>query len=162
MLSLPDFKEKQILFVRAEWGQRASLRCINDNFVFSKEGQVVNRASCYKCFAIFIIGDISVTSRFLRKAADFGVSIFFLKNNFAPAASFVASAEGNTLLRMKQYALSPESEFKIAKAIVENKAENQLRLLKSRGKADDWQIKMKEVSERIACAADNQNLLGIE
>ena len=162
MLSLPDFKEKQILFARAEWGTKASLRFQNDNIVFMKDGVVANRASCHKVFAVFVAGDIMVTSRLLQKAAEHAVSIFFMRNNFEVAAPFVAGADANYLLRMKQYALSDADELKIAKAIVKNKAENQFRLLKSRSLTDTAQHYWENAIGRIAEAKDGEQLLGME
>lgn len=162
MLSLPDFKEKQILFARAEWGSKASLRFQNDNIVFSKDGQVVNRASCHKVFAVFVAGDIMVTSRLLQKAATHAISIFFLRNNFEVAAPFVATADGNYLLRMKQYALTPADELAMSKAIIRNKAQNQMGLLQERGVDDKARHYWESALTRIADATDNQQLLGIE
>lgn len=162
MLSLPDFKEKQILFARAEWGSRASLRFQNDNIVFSKDGQVVNRASCHKVFAVFIAGDIMITSRLLQKAAMHAVSIFFLKNNFEVAAPFVATADGNYLLRMKQYALTPADELIMSKAMIKNKAKNQLQLLREYGADDMARQYWEKALARIVDATDGQKLLGIE
>ena len=162
MLSLPDFKEKQILFVRAEWGTKASLRFQNDNIVFLKEGQVVNRASCHKVFAVFVAGDIMITSRLLQKAAAYAVSIFFMRNNFEVAAPFVATAEGNYLLRMKQYALTSAEELTIAKAIVKNKAENQSQLLQIRSENEKMKPYWDDAIARIKDAEDGQKLLGLE
>lgn len=162
MLSLPDFKEKQILFARAEWGTRASLRFQNDNIVFLKDGQVVNRASCHKVFAVFVSGDIMITSRLLQKAAAHAVSVFFMRQNMEVAAPFVAAADGNYLLRMKQYALTPDRELGMAKAIIKNKAENQLRLLKSRGANDKEMKYWEKATGRLLEAEDGQKLLGME
>ena len=43
MLSLPDFKEKQLLFAHAEWGSKSFLRFANDNIVFLKDGELVGQ-----------------------------------------------------------------------------------------------------------------------
>lgn len=162
MLSLPDFKEKQLLFAHAEWGSKSSLRFRNDNIVFSKNDKIISRASCHKVFAVFVAGDIAVTSRLLEQAATHAISIFFLRSNFEVYAPFSAATEGNYLLRMKQYALAEDDEFRISKMLVKNKAENQTRLLESRGNAEDWAVRFDHAVARIANAADNQELLGIE
>ncbi|OGZ45676.1 MAG: hypothetical protein A3C84_02495 [Candidatus Ryanbacteria bacterium RIFCSPHIGHO2_02_FULL_48_12] len=159
MISLPDFKEKQMLIVRAEWGARARLSFQNQNIVFSKDGTVVNRISCHRVFAVFVVGDISITTRVMSSAAEYGVSLFFLKNNFDVYGSLVAKADGNYLLRMKQYGLSPEQEFTMSKAIVLNKAINQKFLLHERGKGIGF---ADGVDERIKILQDNQELLGVE
>jgi CRISPR-associated protein Cas1 len=162
MLSLPDFKEKQLLFAHAEWGSKSSLRFANDNIVFSKEGKVVNRASCHKVFAVFITGDLAVTSRLLEEAGKHAISLFFLRNNFELYAPFSAAAEGNYLLRMKQYSLSEDEEFRVSKMLVKNKAENQVRLLKSRDKTENWKRYLADALMRISGASTNHELLGIE
>jgi len=161
MLSLPDFKEKQLLFAHAEWGTKSFLRFANDNIVFLKDGQVINRASCHKVFAVFVVGDIAITSRLLEQAATHAISIFFLRKNFEVFAPFSARAEGNYLLRMKQYGLSEDQELAISKQIVKNKVENQMRLLKSR-KENGGEASAEDVIERINAASANQELLGIE
>lgn len=162
MLSLPDFKEKQMLFAHAEWGTKSFLRFANDNIVFSKDGKIVSRASCHKVFAVFIVGDIAITSRLLQQAATHAISLFFMRNNFEVFAPFSARAEGNYLLRMKQYSLSEDRELAIAKLLVKNKAENQIRLIKSKDKAGDWEVYRENTVLRIANASNNQELLGIE
>lgn len=159
MISLPDFKEKQMLIVRAEWGARARLSFQNQNIVFSKDGNVVNRISCHRVFAVFIIGDISITTRVMSNAAQYGVSLVFLKNNFEVYGSLTAKADGNYLLRMKQYALTPQRELVISKAIILNKAKNQYALLKLREKESEFDS---GIDQRIQSATDGQKLLGIE
>ena len=162
MISLPDFKEKQILFIKADWGERASIRFLNDNIVFTKGGQTVNRASCHKVFAVFILGDIAVTTGLLKKGLQYGVSFFFLKNNFELYAPFLASAEGNYLLRMKQYSLPSKEEFSMAQKLVKNKIINQLSLLEDVGKLKDAKEFERNILNQIESAVDDQQLLGLE
>lgn len=162
MISLPDFKEKQILFIKADWGERASVRFLNDNIVFMKRGQVANRASCHKIFAVFVLGDISITTGLLKKGLQYGVSFFFLKNNFELYAPFLASAEGNYLLRMKQYSLPEKEEFLMAKYIVKNKVSNQLMLLDEVGKLIDAEEFKKNIFGQIEASQEYQQLLGLE
>lgn len=161
MISLPDFKEKQILFIKSDWGERASVRFLNDNIVFMKGGQVINKASCHKVFAVFVLGDIAVTTGLLKKGLQHGVSFFFLKNNFELYAPFLASAEGNYLLRMKQYFLTDASEFSMAQKLVKNKVANQLALLEEMGKLKAKEFE-KNIFDQIVSAKDFQQLLGIE
>ena len=159
MLSPADFKEKQILFIdaRAHKGETA-VRFQNDHIVFSKDGKVVNRASCHRALAVFFVGEMSFTSVLLRKGVELGVSFFFLNQNYRTYASLGGDAEGNYLLRMRQYALSEEENFLIAKHIVANKIKNQLRLL---GK-DARQSDVRRVLEQVRAAKDRAALLGIE
>jgi len=162
MISLPDFKEKQILFIKAEWGERASVRFLNDNIVFMKNGKVANKASCHKVFAVFVIGDTAITTGLLKKGLQYGVSFFFLKNNFELYAPFLASAEGNYLLRMKQYSLTDKDEFLMAKNLVKNKIANQLALLAETEKLKDFKELEKSILNQIEATTDSQQLLGLE
>ena len=165
MISLPDFKEKQILFIQAEHGVHNKIRFQNDNLVFLKNDEVVNRASCHKIFAAFIIGDLTITSGLLRDGLRHGVSFFFLKNNFDVYASVNAVAEGNYLLRMKQYSITPKDELNIAKQIVGNKIRNQFFLLKLKANKKDKQkivSKEKQSISAINAAGNCETLMGLE
>jgi len=162
MLSLPDFKEKQILFIQAEKNIENNIKFSNDNIVYLKDGKVINRMSCYKVFIIFILGDLAITSVLIRNSLKYGISIFLLKNNFELYAAIGTSAEGNYLLRMKQYSCS--NELFISKKIVKNKLLNQLILLKNNKKISikDYQNHKKELSVKVDNVRDNKELLGIE
>lgn len=171
MLSLPDFKEKQLLFVRADWGKPSHLRFFNDNIVFAqkeKKGEkwkVVNRVSVHKTFAVFISGDLSFTTNFLKEAKEHGISIFFMKNNFQTYAGMMTMAEGHFVLRGRQYALSEETELEMAKKIVEHKIRNQTALLKIKASSEEkvvFDTHMQESLQKLAAATKNQEVLGIE
>ena len=159
MISLPDFREKQILFVQIQWGDRCGIRFRNDNIIFLKNDEVVNQLSCHKVFAVFIIGDTFITTRLIKEAQKYGISLFFLKQNLETYASINAQAEGNYLLRKKQYDLSEAEELSIAKKIVKNKAENQQSLLQAGSDASE---KIHRAIVNIDTATTSQELLGIE
>lgn len=164
MISLPDFKEKQLLFIQAEWGIKTYLHIYNDNIVYEKDGKVVNRVSLYKTFAIFIVGDLMITTQFIKKCTEHGISIFFLKNNLEMYSASQVVAEGHTLLRMKQYEMDLPSQNNLAKKIVENKIRNQIRLLimkKNRYK-DVYQNHREAALQALNTANDTATILGIE
>lgn len=162
MLTLPDFREKQILFIQAENGLENNIKFNNDNVVYSKDGKIINKLSCHKTFAIFIIGDLTISSVLIRNALQYGVSIFLLKKNFEVYAEIGAKAEGNYLLRMKQYNL--QNELFLSKQIVKNKIFNQLILLKNSKKisSENYKNSKQELLEKIENVKDNNQLLGIE
>jgi len=162
MITLPDFKQKQVLFIQTERNASNKIKFQNDNIVFTKDDAVVNRASCHKVFAVFIIGEISITSELMKKGLEYGVSLFFLKNNFEVYAAINSAAEGNYLLRMRQYEQKPEEELFIAKRIVSNKVANQLRLLKERKIGQQFLQKENEVMSAIDGAQTHESLLGME
>lgn len=158
MLSLPDFKEKQILFVQAERGAENKIKFWNDNFRFVKDGKTVNQISCYKLFAVFVIGDISITSVVMRKSQKYGISYYFLDYRLNQYASINAQTEGHYLLRQKQYNF--RDNFRFSKNLVDNKIFNQTKLLESCSKSGvlDYQA----FTTMIGLCTDEKNLLGIE
>ncbi|MGC9031675.1 MAG: type V CRISPR-associated endonuclease Cas1 [Minisyncoccia bacterium] len=161
MLTLPDFKQKQILFIQTDPEKENKIKFHNENIVFLKDNKVENRASCHKVFTIFIIGNFSITSELIKQCKNFGVSLFLLKPDFNLYAYINSIAEGNYLLRMRQYSLTDNEELEISKNIVFNKIKNQLSLLNSRKiKLNNFDDKF--LFEKIKNVKDSQNLLGIE
>ncbi len=155
MLTLPDFKEKQILFIdiRAHEGE-SKIKFQNDNLVFLKDEKIINRASCHKIFTIFIIGEITITSGLIKKALSYGISIFFLNSSFNIYAEIGAKGEANFLLRMQQYKKTKKEELEISNFLVLNKIKNQYRLL-------DKKLP-KEIKEKIEKVKNIDSLRGIE
>ncbi len=162
MITAPDFKQKQILFIQAERGVENKIKFQNDNIVFMKDGKVANRASCHRVFVVFIAGDIAITSELMKSGLQHGISFFFLKNNLEAYASIDAAAEGNYLLRMRQYAMTDAEELFIAKQILKNKIDNQLRLLRSRKLGKELTENEAAIMHSINEADQNDSLLGIE
>jgi CRISP-associated protein Cas1 len=164
MISLPDFKEKQILFVRAEWGKPSHLRFHNDNIVFVQEKKVINRVSMHKAFAVFICGDLSFTTNFIRHAKEHGISIFLLKNNFELYGGLMTTAEGHYVLRTKQYNTSQSVELEMAKLLVENKIKNQSAVLTSRAETHtrDASDDLSTIVCKVRATTTNEELLGLE
>lgn len=162
MLSIPDFKEKQILFIQPDRNAKNRIKIINDNVVFVKDDKIINQLSCHKIFAIFIIGDISITSGLIKNCLKCGISIFLLKNNFETYTAIGCGADGNYLLRNKQYNFL--DDFNLAKYTVKNKISNQLVLLKDSKKIESADIKkmQSDLNEKIDVAKDDKELLGLE
>ena len=162
MLSLPDFKQKNILLTDIPSGKRGDFKLLNENFVYYKEGKVINRISCFSIFAIFIRGDFTITSKLLKKILDNGISVFLLKDNLEVYAEIGAKAEGNYLLRERQYL--GLNDFEIAKKIVQNKISNQYFLLEDKKIISNLEFKreIKNINDSIKSSKDSESLLGIE
>ncbi|MFA6375799.1 MAG: type V CRISPR-associated endonuclease Cas1 [Candidatus Paceibacterota bacterium] len=161
MLSLPDFKEKQILFVSAKDAEIDKIKFVNDNICLSKNGKIENRISCHKVFSLFLMGDCSLTSVLVRNCQDYGVSIFLLKNNFLNYAQIVSQADGNYLLREKQYAMSAAQDLEAAKKLVGNKILNQIRLLENSDEKEAA-LSLEKIKAKIGAASNAKDLLGLE
>lgn len=127
MLTEPDFLEKKIIVIMSHLGDKISFK--NDNIVVNDfKGKVKFQMSCYKLFAIFVVGGFNITTGIIEKSKRFGFSIVLFTLNFKIYSTINFSLEGNTLLRKKQY-LSKRTD-EIAKAIIINKIENQKNFLK--------------------------------
>lgn len=160
MLTLPDFKQKQIIFIKAENGASNKIRFHNDNLVFEQDEKIKNKASCHRIFSVFVIGNVSITSKLIENGLKWGVSFFLLDRNFECYASIGAKTSGNYLLRMKQYLLNERAELEISKKIVLNKIENQFRLLKSRDQSINRN--KEKIRTSIESAENLESLRGFE
>jgi len=126
MMNLPDFMEKQVVFIFATKGER--LNFTNDNLIVkNKEGKIIHQSTCYRLFAVFIVGNVTITSGLLQRAEKFGFTLIFMTNGLRVYGIWEAKTEGNFLLRTKQYSYSSLS---IASHLVRNKINNQKNLLK--------------------------------
>lgn len=160
MMSLPDFREKQILFIYGTKDIDNRLQFVNNNIVFSRDEKIINQISCHKVFAVFIVGEFSITSCLIKGCRKYGIALFLLRHNFEVYASINSSLDGNYLLRARQYKI--DRDLEISKNIVRNKAHNQLSLLKEAGEIDDFNSVYAGICFKINQAKDGQELLGIE
>jgi CRISPR/Cas system-associated endonuclease Cas1 len=69
MLQFPDFEEKQILIINSFDTKNISFQ--NENLIIKEEGKIKNKVSLYKIFAIFLVGETTITSVLIRKFLDF-------------------------------------------------------------------------------------------
>lgn len=163
MLSRPDFMEKQIILIQSDKSKRIRLR--NSNLVLLNENnRVVLQNPINKIFMVFIQGDLSITSSFIKTAKKNAVSIIFINYNLKPYFSIVPDNKGNFLLRERQY--SNSNDLDIAKHIIANKINNQLYLMNSLRYKTTYEkediLKIKDLILEVKNAKDNQELLGIE
>ena len=146
MISVPDFKQKQIAFIYLNYDERMGIR--NDNIVVkNKDGKIIHQSTCYKLFCLFIAGNINITSPLLRKAKEFGFSIILLNSSLRPYSIINAYNEGNYLLRKRQYSYSG---LEIAKRIILNKVKNQMAVLKDiRNKSEELKTDINKIEGYI-------------
>lgn len=109
-------------------GEKISFK--NDNLVITDaEGHIKHQSTCYRLFILFICGDFCLTSGILERAKKFGFSIVFATPGLRITSMIPSKAEGNVLLRKKQYEYD---STKIGARIISNKIHNQCTLLKQR------------------------------
>ena len=130
MMSTRDFEHKQIAFVFTTDGEKISFK--NDNLIVTdKDGEIKHQSTCYRLFALFICGDFCLTSGVLERSKKFGFTIVFMSPNLRITSIMPSKAEGNVLLRKKQYSYD---KTEIASHVIANKIHNQTFLLKKKRK----------------------------
>lgn len=162
MMTLPDFEKKQIIFVFLNIGEKISFS--NDNLVVKdKDDKTKLQTTCYRIFALFVIGEFSITTGLVQRAQKFTFPIYLLTGSMKLYDKIGYSMDGNVILRRKQYNYKG---LELARFIVRNKVLNQLEVLKSRrNKSDDLRNTIEKLSlyiERVSDTNDLQELMGIE
>lgn len=77
MMTINDFSNKQILFAFLNLGEKLSFK--NDNIIIKdKNGKVKHQSTCYRLFAVFIVGHITITTGLIQRSHKFGFPIFFM------------------------------------------------------------------------------------
>jgi len=164
MLSPSDFKEKHIIVIKNPCDIETRVKFQNENVVYQKENGEVQKFSCHRILALFIIGNTSLTTVFIRKAVQYGISIFFLTDNLSVYTTLNVMAEGNYELRRRQYLL--QNDFEISKQLVKNKIDNQLHLIKKDKKISaefKWLEKYRQDRQRkLERTTTDKELLGLE
>ena len=163
MLSVNDYNEKMVVFVFSKDGEKMSFS--NDNLVVKDAmGGVRVQCTCYRIFSLFIVGDASITTGLIKKAQKFGFSIVLMTPSLKAYEIMGYRADGNYLLRRKQYLYS---DIEIAKHIVWNKIQCQKEVLDlQRGKDKRLRDGMSLLSEMADSVSkyegDFRGIMGIE
>lgn len=163
MMSWQDFAYKQIIVHRVlERGEKIRFRA--DNIVIlDSEDKVIVQHTCHRLFALFIIGEISMTSVLLRNSVKFGFPIILMNAGLRVIAKFNCAAEGNTLLRKRQYEAG-ERSFAVAKELVRQKIANQMALIKGLRRLSAGNLEalgyLKSID--VDCAENVRELMGLE
>lgn len=127
-MSTRDFECKQIAFVFTNRNEKISFK--NDNIIITdEEGKVKHQSTCYRLFLLFICGDYCLTTGLMERSSKFGFNIVFMSPNLRVTKIIPSKAEGNVLLRRKQYEYD---STEIASHVISNKIHNQKALLKKR------------------------------
>jgi len=159
MMSLPDFDYKQVIVYRVS-GKHETLSFQADNLLIKDEdGKICLQHSCHRTFALFIVGNITLTSVLIKRARQFGFPILLLGRNCKLDAAFNNHAEGNFLLRRKQYLMGARS-LDLARRILSMKIANQIGLLAaSRYLAEEDHAAIRALRELHCFDADSPDTL---
>lgn len=127
MISRQDFSKKQILVYYPARGDK--LACQNDNIVIrDRDNKIKHQSTCYRLFALFVVGNTTITTGLIQRSKKFGFSICFFSMGMKLYEVIGSRMEGNTLLRQHQY------EYKgmeLGQRIIENKIYNQRQAINS-------------------------------
>lgn len=99
------------------------------------KSKILTKLPFQKILALFIVGDIKITTPLIEKCHKFGVALDVVKPSFRPVFYWANSAEANFVLHQRQYDY-PKDDISIAKVIVSNKIRNQITALKSTRRHD--------------------------
>lgn len=162
MLTKPDFIKKKIVLIFANDGDKLSFK--NDNLIVTnKDNEIRLQQTCYSLFAIFLIGNTSITSGLIQRSKKFGFSIMLFTSTFKLYSSINFMLEGNTILRKKQYTTTKGSA--IANKIIINKIRNQQEVLK-RLRNKDTAEAVDNLNDAIARLSNNDyqinEIMGLE
>lgn len=118
-----------------------------------------------KILALFIIGHIRITTPLIEKCKKFGVALVVMKPSLRPVFFWADSAEGNFLLRQRQYEFAKD-DISVAKVIVENKIRNQLKALCDTRRKDELteqsRATLQECLSTLSDVAEYNVLMGME
>lgn len=118
-----------------------------------------------KILALFVIGNMTVTTPLIEKCKQYNVALVVMKPNLRPVFFVASTAEANYLVRHKQYQLK-QDDISISKILVSGKINNQLSLLNKTRKADECTVNAQNVCNNalnsIHDIADYNYLMGIE
>ncbi len=162
MLTTPDFMSKKIAIIFPKDGDKLSFK--NDNLIVKEEnGKIKLQVSCYKIFAVFIVGGFTITTGLVERSKRFGFSILFFTTTFKIYETINFKMEGNTLLRKKQY--TNDNSIEIGKQIIINKIENQrdtIKKLRDISNAEGVILLDNNIAKLIKSNADINKIMGIE
>lgn len=118
-----------------------------------------------KILALFIIGNIRITTPLIEKCQKFGVALVVMKPSLRPVFFWANSAEANFLLHQRQYEFHKD-DISVAKVIVENKLKNQKTALKDTRRKDDLTNQSVDIIasclDTLPDITDYDSLMGIE
>lgn len=138
---------------------------LEENIEESDKAKTLTKLPFQKILALFVIGNIRITTPLLEKCQRFGVALVVMKPSFRPVFYWANSAEANFLLHKRQYDFDKE-DISIAKIIVRNKIINQEKALADTRRKDELTVQSRltlaACLETLPDVVDYDALMGIE
>ncbi|MEG1642080.1 MAG: type V CRISPR-associated endonuclease Cas1 [Synergistaceae bacterium] len=163
MMNVNEFEKKQIIFIFLNRGEKLSFS--NDNIIVKDdEGNIKHQSTCYRLFALYLIGHFTMTSGIIQRSHKFGFPIILMTNALRVYDIIGNKMEGNFLLKQKQYTYNG---YELAREIIYKKISNQRWTLnQQRNKTDETKKVIAQIDEYKRSIrnhkGDLQGLLGLE
>ena len=137
MFTHKDIENRTIFVINCIESERRLRVCNGELMLEEIDGEshkTLTKFPFQKILALFVIGNVSITTPLIDKCKRYGVALVVTKTNLRPIFIWANSAEANFLLRKRQYEYSKD-DINIAKQIILNKVANQRNnLIKTRKK----------------------------
>lgn len=160
MISESDIKYRTVLFITPS--TKRSLSVTNGELLLTEEnGDVMTKISFRKILAVFIAGKCTITSPLLEAFTRHAIPLCLMKQSLRPVLWHASMAEGNYLLRQRQYNVD-KNDVSIAKVLVHNKIENQIRLMERIPSCGRNLEKMVSYLKRLQESIQYEELMAIE
>lgn len=168
MFTHKDIKTRSIFVVNCL--KERNLRVASGELMLEEENEdgkkvALTKMPFQKILALFIIGHATITTPIIDKCKKYNVALVVVKPNLRPVFFFSATADANYLVRKKQFELD-KNDISVAKILMLNKTENQLRLLEKTRQKNDLIQQAKQqcfdALERIPEITDYCQLMGTE
>lgn len=160
MISEKDIQYKTVIFISAQEPKRFSIR--NGELLLSDaEGNTLTKFPFPKIEAIFVAGNCTLSSPILEKFARHAVPFCLMTQSLRPILWKADMAEANYLLRKKQYRHQKE-EISIAKYLMQNKTENQIRLVQRLADTEDTTVRLQQLLNKMQETANYEKLMSLE
>lgn len=169
MFTHKDIEHRTIFVVNTL--QKRALRVSNGELLLEEicedtgKKKTLTKFPFQKVLAIFVIGHMTLTTPLIEKCQKFGVALIVAKPNFRPVFYWANAAEANFLLHQRQYQYDKE-DISIAKVLVANKIQNQIKTLQDTRRKDDLTQSAKAHCQACLAQIDNtmayQQLMGLE
>lgn len=169
MFTHKDIQYRTIFVINCIKGR--NLRVRNGELLLEEEMEendktkTLTKLTFQKILALFVVGNITITTPLIEKCHKYGVALVVVKSSFRPVFFWANSAEANYILHQRQYSL-PKEDISIAKIIVRNKIMNQIAALRNTRRKDQNTLdalKAMEISQSfITNICDYNSLMGIE
>lgn len=165
MFTHKDIKSRSLFVINGVEHQRLRVsagRLLLEN---TETGKAITKLPFPKILSLMVIGHTTVTTALIEHCNKNGIPIVVMKPNFRPVFYFGNMAEGNFLLRKKQFE-NNKGVLSIAQCLIQNKLMNQISLLiktkeKNRTITSDISL-IQKLSISAGEALDYRALMGLE